>query len=97
MLPCLSRCASYKVGTSANEVPGCKQRITTDGGEPFCSEICRDSAEAEFQREIESKGAEFSPEEERRVMSARFASATYAGVLCYPVSPLPEIDDDELD
>jgi endogenous inhibitor of DNA gyrase (YacG/DUF329 family) len=78
----------------------CKQRIeriTTDGWEPFCSEICRDSAEAEFQREIESEGAEFSPEEERRVMSARFASATYAGVLCYPVSPLPEIDDDELD
>ena len=57
-----------------------KQRITTDGWEPFCSEICRDSAEAEFQREIESEGAEFSPEEERRVMSARFAGATYAGV-----------------
>jgi hypothetical protein len=33
---------------------GCRQRITTDDWEPFCSEICWDSADAEFQRQVES-------------------------------------------
>ena len=32
----------------------CKQRITTNGWEPFCREICWDNGDAEFQREIES-------------------------------------------